>query len=463
MNVNRLNSIEELLNQQAEFFSHKIDSLAFAICMDKIDPLAKFQDKFHIPTVSDVLEGVGIDKNALKNNTESDDTAIYFNGNSLGLQSKLSEEYLNSEMEKWAKWGSIGYFKSRSQNDLMWSRSEDHLKEGCADLIGAKKDDVACLNSVTVNLHLLFISFYRPTKERFMILMEDKAFPSDFYAVESQIRLKGYDPKHTLICLKPREGEHCLRNDDIIENIKNLGNKIALVFLSSVHYYTGALLDMETITTAGKIMGCYVGWNLTHGIGNVKMNINDWNVDFAIWSSYKYLNGGPGCIAGMYVNEKYKHNDFPKLLGWFGHKYETRFIMNNVFDPEPSPDIYKISNSPALYVSLLRASLKIFQEATMDKIVEKSYLLTGYLYYLLKTSSFYKKYFEIITPEDPSKRGNQLSILFNSFLDVKMIYKELTNNGVVQHLGVSQYAMDEVKFNVFRNDWNNFDFIFPNN
>ncbi|CAH1773025.1 unnamed protein product [Owenia fusiformis] len=293
------------------------------------------------------------------------------------------------------------------------------------------------MNGLTVNLHLLLVSFYRPTAKRHKVLLESRAFPSDHYAIESQIRLHGYDPATSMVCLEPREGEHILRTEDILARIASEGDEIACVLFSGIQYYTGQVFDMPAITKAGHEKGCYVGFDLAHAVGNIELQLHDWDVDFACWCTYKYLNTGAGGIAGAFIHKKHAKNDFPKLSGWWGHKMDTRFNMDNKMDLANGAHGYRVSNPPPLLCATLEASLKVFNETSMSALREKSKLLTAYLEMLLDehyprptpANPHSRPYAEVISPRDPDQRGCQLSIMFS--VSLKNVYTELEKRGVV--------------------------------
>jgi len=308
---------------------------------------------------------------------------------------------------------------------------EDLLKLS-AELVGAKESEVAVMNGLTVNLHLLIISFYKPTDKRHKILLEAKAFPSDHYAVESQIKLRGYDPKTSMVLISPREGEHTIRHEDILKAIEENGEEIQMVLLPGVQYYTGQLFQMDSITKAAKAKGCVVGFDLAHAVGNAVLHLHDWGVDFACWCSYKYLNSGAGGLAGAFIHEDRAKDTPPALTGWWSHKFNTRFQMTNEMDASYGVSAYRISNPPIMLIGPLQASLELFGKATMTRLRAKSLLLTGYLEILVK--HYYSKdkgsdpYVEIITPSDPSHRGCQLSLMFS--VPITEVMKELEKRGV---------------------------------
>lgn len=360
----------------------------FAKQQDELDPLKGFREQFHIPK------------------QDNGANEIYFVGNSLGLQPKLTSEYLNDELTKWQKLGVKGHFDC----EYPWMPYHEFLTEQSAKLVGGQNNEVVCMNSLTVNLHLMMVTFYKPTQQRYKILIEDHAFPSDHYAVESQLRHHGFDPADGMILVKPREGEELLRHEDIKAIIDEQGDSIALIMLPGVQYYTGQVLDMQTITQWGHERGITVGFDLAHAAGNIPMQLHDWNVDFACWCNYKYINSGPGSVAGCFVHERHATNTkLNRFAGWWGHDKTTRFKMANDFHATPTAEGWQLSNPPILSLAAIRASLEVFKQAGgMEPLREKSLKLTGYMEYLLKAEMGDR--IEIITPTDPTQRGCQLSI-----------------------------------------------------
>jgi kynureninase len=358
----------------------------FAIAMDERDPLKNYRDRFLIPKTS----GRG---------------CIYLCGHSLGLQPKTAAAYIEQELKDWAALGVEGHFHAKNP----WMPYHRLLAEQTAELVGAKPLEVVVMNSLTVNLHLMMVSFYRPTKERYKIVVERGAFPSDQYAVRSQIHFHGFDPAASLIELTPRRGESCLRDEDIDAVIEREGNNIALIMLGGVNYATGQALDMARITCAGQARGCVVGFDLAHAAGNLLLKLHEWGPDFAVWCSYKYLNGGPGCIAGCFVHERHARAwDLPRFAGWWGHDEQSRFDMGPDFQPMPGADGWQLSNPSIVSMAALRASMDIFHEAGRERLRAKSVSLTGYLEFLLNQNASPK--FSIATPRERERRGAQLSI-----------------------------------------------------
>ena len=380
----------------------------FAKQLDAEDPLRSFRDKFHLP--------LGKDGKPL----------IYFAGNSLGLMPKSAREIVDQELDDWARLGVDAHFEAKTP----WYTYHEPLREPTARIVGAKPVEVICMNSLTVNLHLMFATFYRPTKSRFKILMEDPAFPSDTYAIKTQIRHHGLDPKDALILASPRQGEYTVRTEDILDLMEKNRDSLAVVWIAGVNFFTGQLFDMPTITKAAQKYEITAGFDLAHGAGNVPLSLHDWNVDFAVWCTYKYLNAGSGAIAGAYLHERHATNTkLPRLAGWFGNDPNKRFQMQlePEFIPVASADAWQVSNPPILSMAPLLASLAIFDEAGgMNPLREKSLKLTGYLEFLLSQAG--SKRYSVITPSNASARGCQLSILAHEH--PKELFKELQASGV---------------------------------
>jgi kynureninase len=359
----------------------------FAAEMEASDPLAEFRGRFRIPKAP------------------AGEQCIYFCGHSLGLQPKSASSYIEQELKDWAELGVDGHFHGRHP----WMPYHRDISHQVADLVGAQANEVVVMNSLTVNLHLLMASFYRPTRARHKILIEGGAFPSDQYAVQSQLRFHGFDSVASLIELKPRRGESYLRDEDIDDSIERDGETIALILLGGVNYATGQAFDMRRITEAGHSKGCVVAFDLAHAVGNIPLRLHQWGPDFAVWCSYKYLNGGPGCVGGCFVHERHAQAwELPRFAGWWGHDEKTRFQMGPEFHPMPGAEGWQVSNPPILALAPLRASMEIFAEAGMDRLREKSVSLTAYLEFLLREKESNK--FSIVTPPDPQRRGAQLSI-----------------------------------------------------
>lgn len=390
------------------------DDEAFALQMDAADPLRKLRDEFHIPFR---LNG---------------EPVIYFAGNSLGLQPKKARQIVEQELDDWAKLAVDAHFKGKTP----WYSYHEVFRDSGARLVGALAgtNEVVMMNSLTVNLHLMMVSFYRPTpgSERFKILIEEPSFPSDLYAVKSHLRSRGIDPKQALIVTKPPpgSGEHCIASEVVEDILTREGKTISLVLLGGVNFFTGQVFDIQRITEAAHRQGCMVGWDLAHAAGNVPLRLHDWNVDFAVWCSYKYLNAGPGSVAGCFVHQKHGKNlDLPRYAGWWGNDPATRFNMQLIpeFTPREGADGWQISNPPILSMAPLQASLQLFDEAGMDALRAKSLKLTGYLRFLLESSA--ASGMEIITPRDSGGHGCQLSILVKD--QPRERFKALEAAGVV--------------------------------
>ena len=383
--------------------------LEFARQLDRDDPLAHFRDEFNIPRQGD------------------GSPEIYLCGNSLGLQPKRARDYVTAELDKWATLGVKGHFSGEHP----WMPYHEFLAESSAALVGASADEVVVMNSLTANLHLMMVTFYRPTSERYKIVIEDHAFPSDHYAVESQLRCHGIDPEEGMLLIKPREGEELVRQEDVETLLREQGNEIALMLLPGVQYYTGQLWNIEAITRLARARGIRVGFDLAHAVGNVPLQLHDWQVDFACWCSYKYLNSGPGSVAGCFVHRRHASDTtLPRFAGWWGHDKESRFRMENRFQPIPTAEGWQLSNPPILSLAAIRASLDIFQEAGgMAPLRHKSEKLTAYLQFLLEQRT--GKFINIITPLDPQQRGCQLSLCCDArHLSGRELHKRLEDNGV---------------------------------
>lgn len=377
-----------------------------ARALDEKDPLARFRGEFHFPPAP------------------NGEPSVYLAGNSLGLQPKKVRSYIEQELDDWAKYGVEGHFHAK----YPWLPYHENLTAQTARLVGAKPIEVVVMNTLSVNLHLMMVSFYRPTSKRFKILTEGGAFPSDQYAVASQARFHGFDPAQVILELKPRAGESTLRPEDIVATIEREGDSIALILLGNVNYLTGQAFDMVAITHAGHAKGCVVGFDLAHGAGNLAFELHDWDVDFAVWCSYKYLNSGPGSLSGCFVHERHANNpDLPRFSGWWGHNKKTRFQMGPKFDPIPGAEGWQLSNPPIFQMAALRASMEIFDSATMKEIRKKSEQLTGYLEQLL--DQLPSGYCTITTPRDPRQRGTQLSLRIKG--DPKKLLKDLAAAGVI--------------------------------
>lgn len=390
-------------------------SEAFAKSLDESDPLKDYRERFFIPTRESIKTGT-LDQDGQK--------CVYLAGNSLGLEPKTVREHIDRELSDWAAYGVEGHFHARRP----WLPYHENLTEMTARLVGAKPLEVVVMNTLTTNLHLMMVSFYRPTKTKYKILIEGGAFPSDQYAVASQAQYHGYAAKEAILELNPREGEDILRTEDILAFVEEHGDEIALVVLGNVNYLTGQAFDVETIGKALRDKGCKFGLNLAHGAGNLLLKLHDWQVDFAVWCSYKYLNSGPGSLAGCFVHEKHANQfDLPRFAGWWGHNKKTRFEMGPDFDPISGAEGWQLSNPPIFQLAALSASLAVFDEVGMSEIRKKSDKLTGYLEYLLKDIG--GDFCSIITPDDPQQRGCQLSIRFKG--EPKAMLASFKDEGVI--------------------------------
>ncbi len=389
-------------NQLLKFEASK----SFAKDADAQDSLKHFRENFYIPKQSNGKD------------------AIYLTGNSLGLQPKTTRAYIEQELKDWEMFGVEGHTKAKNP----WMPYHEFLTEQMARVVGAKPSETVVMNSLTVNLHLLLVSFYRPTAKRHKIVIEAGAFPSDQYAAGSQIKFHGFDVENSLIELKPRESETCLRTEDIEKTIAENGESIALILLGGVNYYTGQAFDMRRVTEVGHQHGAVVGFDLAHAAGNLELYLHDWNVDFAAWCSYKYLNSGPGGIGGCFVHERHASDfDLPRFAGWWGHDKETRFLMKPEFVPVKGAEGWQLSNPPIFQLAALKASLNIFEEAGMENLTKKSRKLTGYLEFLL--GEIEDNRISVITPSNENLRGCQLSIRVKD--SDKGLFKAISDRGVI--------------------------------
>ncbi len=381
------------------------NTLAFAQDLDKKDTLGKYRNAFTFPKV---------------NSKE----VIYFTGNSLGLQPKRSREFVDEIMTDWAELGVEGHFYA----DKPWWDYHERLIKPLCKVVGAFPEEVTVMNTLSINLHLLMVSFYTPSPKRFKIICEEKAFPSDQYMLQSQVRFHGFKAEDAIVEVKKREGEHFWRTEDIIAKIEEVGDELALVLIGGVNYYNGQVMDMGAITKAGKVVGANVGWDLAHAVGNVELKLHDWNADFAAWCSYKYMNSGPGNASGVFIHKRHLNKkDIPRFEGWWGTKKEERFLMKPEFDPMETADAWQISNPPILSMAPYLASLELFEEVGMDALIEKRNTITAYLEFILKEiDKEVDSSFEIITPKD---RGCQLSVFLHG--EGKGIFNYLMDNGVI--------------------------------
>lgn len=380
-------------------------TFATAEQLDMQDELAAFKQQFHFPKYNDK-------------------DVIYFCGNSLGLQPKNVEAAVLQELTDWKNLAISGFAKAKNP----WLTYQEYLKPTLAKIVGAKEDEVTVMNTLTVNLHLLMLSFYKPTKQRFKIMMEAGAFPSDQYAVETLVKHFGLHPDETIIEISPREGEKSLRTEDILAAIRTHGESLAMVMFGGINYYTGQLFNMQAITKVAHEVGAIAGFDLAHVAGNVPMKLHDWQVDFACWCNYKYLNGGPGAIGGLYVHETFASNpETPRLAGWWGNDEATRFKMEKGFIPKANASGWNISTAQVLNTVSLKASLELFEAATIEKLRAKSIQLTAYLEFLLHQLPNIQ--FEIITPKNAEERGAQLSLYF--LKEGKAIHQKMIDSGII--------------------------------
>ncbi len=375
--------------------------------LDEVDPLSSFRDQFHIPFLREK-------------------EAVYFTGNSLGLMPKLARDYVQQELDDWSRLGVEGHFHAKNP----WLTYHEIFPALLSPLLGAMESEIVVMNQLTVNLHLLMVSFYRPTKTRFKILCEGRAFSSDQYAMESQVRFHGLDPDTAIVEVFPQEGETYIRKEDMINAIQEHSESLALILVGGVNYYTGQLFDMSAITAAGKKAGAVVGFDLAHAVGNVSLQLHDWDVDFATWCSYKYLNSGPGGVSGVYVHERHHQSDLPRFNGWWGYKKEDRFQMTKGFIPTASAEAWQLSNAPVISMAVHHASLTIFQQAGIDRLHMKreqmAYLMIKGLNELKQN---YPGRFEVLTPTEMSERGCQTSLFFAQ--GGRVVFNELEKSGFI--------------------------------
>ncbi len=393
------------------------NTLAYAKELDNKDELRSFREKFHIPQ-------------------HNGKDMVYFTGNSLGLQPKITESYIQQELNDWKKFGVEGHFLAKNP----WFSYHEILTEQAASIVGGLPSEVVMMNQLTVNLHLLMVSFYRPTKQRYKILCEAKAFPSDQYAVQSQAQFHGFSADEAIIEVEPRKGEYAIRSEDILAAIEKHKDELALVMFSGVNYFTGQVFDMKTITTNAHKHRIVVGFDLAHAAGNIKLNLHDWGVDFAVWCSYKYLNSGPGSVAGAFVHEKHHKNfDLPIFAGWWGSDKKTRFLMGKTFDPIAGAERWQLSNAPIFSMAAHKAALDVFTEAGFDKLTAKSKALLSYLDFIvsdINSTQAADKKFETLTPKEDSvyipkgiQPGCQFSIIAHG--RGKELFNALVEQGVV--------------------------------
>lgn len=382
------------------------NNLAFAIQKDQEDPLKNYRKEFLIPTNNEGIE------------------LVYLCGNSLGLQPKKTSNYLQQELNDWAKFGVEGHTDAKNP----WLPYHEFLTNSMAKIVGAKPSEIVIMNSLTTNLHLMMVSFYQPTKNKYKIVIESDAFPSDKYAMESQLKFNGYDSNDGLILWKPREGENLCRFEDLEKIMEDQGNEIALLMIGSTNYYSGQLYPLKKITELGHKHNSLVGFDLAHGVGNIQPNLHETGADFAVWCTYKYLNSGPGSLGGCFVHERHANNtDLNRFAGWWGHNKQTRFNMRHEFDAIPGAEGWQLSNPAILSMAAIRASLDLFEAAGFKNIIKKSKSLTGFLEFLINELNDDR--INIITPENPEERGCQLSIQVKSAN--KNLHTQLTKNDVI--------------------------------
>lgn len=361
------------------------NTLSFAQQLDANDKLAHFKNQFHLLT-------------------NNDKHVVYLCGNSLGLQPKTARAAIDQELNDWAKFGVEGHFNAKNP----WFGYHHFLTENAAKVVGAKPSEVVIMNNLTVNLHLMMVSFYQPTATRYKIIMEAAAFPSDLYAMETQVKHHHLHPDEAIIELKPREGEYTLRTEDIIATINANADSLALVMLGGVNYYTGQAFDMKAISQAAHAVGAYAGFDLAHAAGNLHLQLHDWDVDFTVWCTYKYLNSGPGGTSGVFVHEKHANSEINRFAGWWGHDEGERFQMKKGFKAIPGAQGWQLSNAQIFPMAIHKASLEMFAEAGIENLRAKSEMLTGYLEFILNQ---YSEHLTVITPKNKDERGCQLSII----------------------------------------------------
>jgi len=378
----------------------------FAKQLDAQDELKHFRDQFYIP----MMHG---------------NECIYFTGNSLGLQPKSTQDYVLNELEDWATLGVEGHFHARNP----WMPYHEIFPQQLSKIVGCLSNEVVVMNQLTVNLHLLMVSFYRPSKTKYKIICEAKAFPSDQYALESQVKFHGFDYNDAVIEIAPRAYEHCIRTEDILAAIEEHKDSLALVIFGGVNYYTGQVFDMKTITAAAHKVGVFCGFDLAHAAGNIELHLHDWDVDFACWCSYKYLNSGPGGVSGVYIHEKHCTNtDLQRFAGWWGYEKESRFKMGKGFKAIPTAEGWQLSNAPILSMAAHKAALDIVEEAGMARLSAKAKMLSNYLLFVIDAVNANQN-IEVITPRNEAEKGCQVSMLMKQ--NGKQIFDELTKQGVI--------------------------------
>jgi kynureninase len=383
--------------------------LQYARELDKKDPLKNFRERFYIP----ILHGKD---------------CIYFTGNSLGLQSKNAQDYVLDEMENWANYGVEGHFHGRNP----WANFHEIFSKKLMPLLGASADEIVVMNQLTANLHLLLTTFYRPDKKRFKIICEENAFTSDLYAIKSHLELAGFNPEDSLIEVSARNEEYIVRNEDIISAIKEHGHEVALVLIGGVNYFTGQVFDMQSITAAAHEVGAVCGFDLAHAVGNIELHLHDWNVDFACWCSYKYLNSGPGAVGGAFIHNRYSTDkSLPRLAGWWGTDKHERFQFKKDFNPIPTAEGWQLSNAPVLSMAVHKAALDIFEEAGFENILAKGKKLSAYLLFILNeiNKNLQETVLQIITPQSENEHGCQVSIVM--LKNGKEVFESLNKNSVI--------------------------------
>jgi len=382
------------------------NSLDFAKQLDQEDPISYLRNEFHIPRDKEGKEW------------------LYFTGNSLGLQPKITSKYIEQELDDWANFGVEGHFEAKNP----WLSYHELLTDTMAKVVGAKPVEVVVMNTLTTNIHLLMVSFYQPSKTKYKIIIESDAFPSDRYAVQSQLSFHGFDPEEALIEWKPKEGKELLELEDLKSILDSQGDEVALLLIGGVNYYTGQYLDIKKIAELGHAKKCMVGIDLAHGAGNIQPNLHNSSIDFAAWCTYKYLNSGPGSLSGLFVHEKHaQRKDLPRFAGWWNHNKETRFNMRQPFDVMSGAEGWQLSNPPILSMAAIKASLDIFEKVGMDALVKKSKKLTGFFEYLVNEIA--SDTIKIITPTNPNERGCQLSLQVKNA--DKNLHKKLTENNII--------------------------------
>ncbi|KAL9126044.1 MAG: hypothetical protein Q9217_004845 [Psora testacea] len=440
-------------------------SLEHAKELDQRDPLKHLRSEFIIPTKADLTAKTLVPK---PENESSHEPCTYLCGNSLGLQPRRTADKVAAHLAAWAKKGVLGHFTEHEDSNLAgFLHTDDQAAKLMAPMIGAQPEEVAIMETLSANLHLMMASFYRPTREKNKIILEGKAFPSDHYAVESQIVHHGFDPKDAMVCIEPEDASRAtLTTSHILFVIDTYASTTALILLPGIQYYTGQYLDIKTITAHAHSHGIIIGWDLAHAVGNMELSLHDWDVDFAAWCNYKYMNSGPGAVAGLFVNQKQATVNLPaleageeayrpRLAGWWGGDKSIRFSMGKHFIPIPGAQGFQVGNPSTLAISALIASLEVFQLTSMAALRQKSIILTRYLERLLLDSPFERECpYQIITPSDPAQRGAQLSIrLMPGLLD--QVLKQLEHSSVV----IDERKPDVVRvapaplYNTFQDVW----------